>query len=299
MKTILLPNDLSPVAENAFAYAVDFAMAQPEKIKLILLHVFDTSLANPVVPVELMLANVEAREKRMVEDLERMAAKYLRATGLNCAVLTTRGFVENEIASIAAEYKADYIFMGTKGAKGIEALLYGSNTSNAIAKAPCPVLAIPEHATFSRLRNIVFASNFEDRDLEDIRKVIPLAKLFSAKITLMHLSEKEEEEVDMRVLDYVKAKTISETGYYAIENTSFYAPRFAKGIEKELKDLKASLLVMAPRKRTFLQNLFGASNTRKMVMQTQIPLLALPIANQEYKTKPGTAGKALKNVVLF
>ena len=284
MKTILLPNDLSPAAENALSYAVEFALSRPEKTNLILLHVFDSALTNPLNTLELIATDVEAEERAVREKLEQMAGKYLRATGLKCTVVTMRGFVEDSIVRAAAAYEADFIFMGTKGADGLTGYLLGSNTSNLIKKAHCPVLAIPQKAFFIPYRTVVFANDFADEDLSEATRVVDLARHYGGKVVMLHISEKREEELDLRVLDFMKTQLQLSTGYQSIEVAAVHTDKFTQGLEDELKRHKAAMLVMAPRKRSFLKSL--QSRTRQMVLQTAVPLLALPKMAEPLTEKP-------------
>ncbi len=293
MKTILIPTDLSPESENALAYAVEFSLSVPEKIKLILLHVFETSVANVDTTAALMLTDLGAIEQETIDSINQMMAKHTRATGLNCSVVTSRGFLENEIIAIAKQHHADYIFMGTTGAKGFFSGLMGSNTSGVIEVAPCPVLAIPAKAMFSPIRKIVFASNFSENDTADFSRVVKLAGLYNSTIVLLHLSDKEEEVLDLQVLEFVRNQIKNKTGYAKIEVAAIHAHSFVDGLEKEIAKHNAAMLVMAPRKHGFIDNLLGRSRTKQMVLHTKTPLLALPLAaDAESLAAPGNTSLA-------
>lgn len=62
-----------------------------------------------------------------------------------------RGPVVETILEVAAQAKPDLIFMATAGHHDLFDDLRGSTTERVMRKAPCPVLAIPEHARRSRV----------------------------------------------------------------------------------------------------------------------------------------------------
>ena len=278
MKTILIPTDLSAPAENAFSYAVDFALSVPEKISLLLLYVYDTNLANPDSTIDLVTGITEVEEQSIREQMEQMAAKYIRGTGLRCSTLTSRGFVENEINKVAQQYHADLILMGTKGASGLKATLFGSNTSKVVAHSAIPVLAIPEKTFFAPLRQIVVATDFREPDPSVLQLTVSLARHFNGSLLLVHFSEENEEELDLRVLAFMKNDILRRTGFGRIELQVLHTANFAGSLEEILRIRQANLLVMTPReKHSWYQKLYSPSRTRQMVLQTQLPLLTIPL----------------------
>ena len=48
------------------------------------------------------------------------------------------------------------------------------------------------------------------------------------------------------------------------------------GIEREIRETKADLLVMVPHKLNFWESLFHQSTTRSMALRAHIPILVLP-----------------------
>ena len=71
----------------------------------------------------------------------------VRADGadIDIVVRTTRGEPADLVAAIASELGADLIVCGTRGL-GVLSGLLGSFTQRLLHVAPCPVLAVPEHA---------------------------------------------------------------------------------------------------------------------------------------------------------
>ena len=62
-----------------------------------------------------------------------------------------RGPVVETILEVAAQARPDLIVMATAGHHDLFDDLRGSTTERVMRKAPCPVLAIPEHARRNRV----------------------------------------------------------------------------------------------------------------------------------------------------
>jgi nucleotide-binding universal stress UspA family protein len=272
MKTILVPTDFSHPASNALDYAT--GLASKLSARLLLLNVFWVPVYESDKPDE-----VAAKEK----DFRTYANSHLRKTEekihtsypqLEVESMVRNGFVGDEIAAMARVSRAEMIVMGTKGASGVEEALMGSNTTEVIQKALCPVLAVPSQARWHGIHRIVAAVGNHDNDLTTMVEVAQLAKLFKARVTLVHLTEEEKELADEVHLRHLRREVGRRTSYPQLESTLLEGDHLPETLEKFIRETKADLLVMATRKRNFLKQLFGRSFTRKMACHTHVPLLA-------------------------
>jgi nucleotide-binding universal stress UspA family protein len=143
MKTILVPVDLSPVAEPVCDAACELARLMGAR--LLLLHVVQPP---PVMVSEMYALNVGQAEDMLVA-AENTGAARLAELGDRCAqrAIPTRtlkriGVPVSEILTQAAE--ADYIIMGSHGHGAMYDFLVGSTTHGVLRKAPCPVVVLPQ-----------------------------------------------------------------------------------------------------------------------------------------------------------
>ena len=74
-----------------------------------------------------------------VREIFEPSANRLRSSGLDAAVMIRRGNPTSEIIDEADSWKADSIFLGAKGTRGIDRLLLGSVSSAVSARAHCSV----------------------------------------------------------------------------------------------------------------------------------------------------------------
>ena len=115
----------------------------PKGSEVGLIAVVDTVLAitpNPAEPsvVKWIEVGNEERWDQVRQIFEPYAAR-LRAAGLHSEILIRRGNPAEEILKEAHTWGADCIFLGAKGARGIDRLLLGSVSSAVSARAHCSV----------------------------------------------------------------------------------------------------------------------------------------------------------------
>ena len=138
---VLVGTDNSPDA----AAAVDAvaARAWPEGTEVRLVAVLDTVL--PVsrdeggVHVLRWVEVGEEEEWGWVKDIFEASAERLRAKGLDTTVVLKKGNPKHALVEEAESWGADSIFVGARGARGIDRLLLGSVSAAAAARAHCSV----------------------------------------------------------------------------------------------------------------------------------------------------------------
>ena len=74
----------------------------------------------------------------------------LQAAGLNATITIRKGNPADEILEEAEAWSADCIFLGPKGARGIERLMLGSVSSAVSARATCSVEIVRTQRDYGR-----------------------------------------------------------------------------------------------------------------------------------------------------
>lgn len=279
MKKILVPTDFSDNATKAVDYAI--VIAEKAGAELILLNAFtavDTRLSARKGVFEeynnSIAADMRERLKGLKENIE-----------MNSGVKTNTRFytggIRDSILKCAAEENANLIVMGTRGASGIERMLWGSTTAGVIGDSSIPVLAIPKEAEWKGIKNILFATRqFEAND----RTLIPILKLALLESALVHVAVfTDTDDKDLgNYLGHAKLlNAYQETLPARFKNVQFKTEHlegkeFEDTIKKYLKDHAIDMLVMTTHKRNFWDSIFNRSMTKSMAYHINIPLLAIP-----------------------
>lgn len=269
MQTILVPTDFSDNAQNALSYAAQ--LAKRLNAQVILLHAY--MLPTPVSEVPNLLLNAE----EMQRDNERIAKeavdKIIGQHGINASYIVRLGFPSDEIDAVIEDQPVDLVVMGMKGRGALEKMM-GSTTTSTIKKIKKPILVVPEHATYSDIKQVTYATDFSyNVDFHVYNLLLELLKTFDAKLHVVHVQKKAD------------AQTANETPGINQLDPAFKAvphefhivtdSEVKHGIESYLRENEADMLVMVTREHNFLERLFGKSHTKAMVYDTHVPLLVL------------------------
>lgn len=277
MKTILFPTDFSPIAHNAYRYALQLANRLDAQI--VTLHIYKSP--NVDAPhVSHTLSKIRAMQKQEELAQYEKAAEIMHIQAVDeksDSVQVIHLFREDDnivegIIDASREQKATFIVMGTEGASGLEEMFVGSITAKVMAEAMTPVLAIPENASYKPIQQVVYATNFDNTAAAHISKVANFARLFDAKIKVVHVNDDSDSGAyeKMGTLAAQLATNPQISDYEVLEETDILAT-----LDAYVENNSIDMLAMLTHKRNFLQRLFSISYTQKMAFQTDVPLLAL------------------------
>ena len=211
MKTILVPTDFSKNAENALHYAINIAKRMQAKI--ILLHTFHIENNNAPLPLSMVDKQVEVAKKKSDDQLKALYNSVSHGSNHPIDYISSENFLTDELLRLTEERNIDLIIMGTQGASGsLSKQIFGTNSSQVIEKAKCPVLAIPEGALTNYIKKIVYASEFIDSDIPSLQSIANLAELFEAEIEVIHISEFDDAD-SQKALEKFKSKVTKNVSY--------------------------------------------------------------------------------------
>ena len=166
--------------------------------------------------------------------------------------LALYGFLTDHIKSQVKEKKIDLIIMGTKGSTGLKSVSIGSNTGDVITKVPCTVLAVPEHAVYSRIKEIGFPSDFQlkydHKILETLKDILLLKK---SALRLLYVSLKNE-----------KLSPIQEN-------------KIDDSIQCFTESRNLDMLVMVAKNLNFLERILFRPTVEKISYHTKVPFLVI------------------------
>jgi nucleotide-binding universal stress UspA family protein len=277
MKKILIPTDFSDNAHNALKYAASIA----EKIKsqVIIFNFFRIPIVSGDVPIDPSL--IEELENESIESLQQLKKDVLeKHPDLDIKCISSSGLDNevNEICETSDSNGIDLVVMGTKGASGITKAVIGSNTAHVIDDSHCPVLAIPEFATFKGIKKIIYATDFNSSDYKSIRFLKEMASDFDAEIIVVHIAaENHSLSHEANQLDQFKQELGKYTSLDKITFEVIGGEDIAERLNKLIDETGADIISMSTRKRNLYQRLFDRSMTKKMAYHTHVPLLAFHI----------------------
>lgn len=272
MKKILVPTDFSEASESALDYAAEIARLTTAKIILLHVYTIPVLLADPILSIPPFEGLEEDYMKLLQEKSSRLRSKKGKNLEIDC--IYREGDIEAEIAGVAEQEDIDLIVMGIRQKDFLTEKIIGSITTSLLMRATCPVLAIPKELKFTKVKRIVFASDFLKTDSEILKPLKVFVQLFHAEVyilnvvqSLLNVSDTEEA---LNALDiHQKLKEVRHFFH------DVHADDIVEGINKFIREYEIDMVVMIPRKHSRFVNFFREPRTKKLAFHASVPLLAL------------------------
>lgn len=277
MKNILVPTDFSENAWNALEYSLH--LFRDETCKFHLFHI------NPMVAYSGAETTVLAGQKELVASMNASSKKQLKKWLDKIETLqlkTTHEYEVNAvyhffIDAIREEIDAkniDLVVMGTKGARGLKKVTIGSNTTNVLTKIRCPLLSVPENATFEAPKEIAFPTDYQlNYDLKVLEWLVHIVKLHKAALRVLYISKRGEKLSE----EQLKNKEFLEDFFDGLE-FSFHnvtGGRLDTAVQCFVESREIDLLAMVAKNLNFLQRILFRPKVEEISYHTDVPFLIL------------------------
>lgn len=294
MKAILIPTDFSDCAYYAAKVAV--SIAKKSKATIHLLHVIDI----PYITEDIGLNNFQNFQE--ITFLSEHAKKEMDQW-INDPIfkgLEVRHWVEydsthSRIIRHIDKHQIDLVVMGSHGTSGLQGLIIGSNAERVARFADCPVLIIKNDDDTFELKNIVLASDFNEKSNLFFEQFITFAHLFDAHIHLLTITTSEDfettqqnNELMQNFADNFKLKNYSIHIYNDKDDED--------GILHYSKDVKADLIAIGTHGRTGLAHLIIGSLAEDVINHSSIPVISIKIKQPKKSPKLSPKNKHLKSL---
>lgn len=278
IKKILFPTDFSDTAQNAFRYCLTLADRYHASIQL--LHVIYPEYAAADLPVMASKATENkasaAREvmKTFVDHgltQVQLARSFEQMPMIEADVEV--GSPLSVIIHVAERDEVDLIVMGTRGEHGLLEKAFGSTSTGVIARAPCHVLVVPEEAPYESIDIVAYATDLSEADPYHIWKVGQMLEPFHPIFHCVHIAAgKEDQEVDMKELEafFSNNAPALQINFHNVKGESV-----TEKLEEFVETYDVDVMVMFAPYRDLLDRIFRRSQTRRMALETHVPLLVI------------------------
>lgn len=277
MKNVLIPTDFSENSHNALRYALDYFADIP--VNFYILHVslkaplykdeetdefLGESAKNHTTQSPIALLKEEIKTCRLLAKNPQHAFFPLHENVL----------LVEAIRKHVSEKEIHYILMGTKGTSKINRTEIGSNTSEVITKVKCPVLVIPEHAKFNKIKNIAFPTDYnymyKNRVISTIYETL---KLQTAALRILNIKSNNHELTQTQMenkgflQDFLKETKHS---FHFLESKNIET-----GIQEFVETWEIDMIAMVAKNLNFIQRLLFRPTIKSISYHTEIPFLVL------------------------
>jgi len=272
MKTIIVPTDFSAISNNAIDYAIDLAKATGSSI--LLFHAYQVPVSMTDVPI--VLLSVEDLQKSNESKMDDVKKSVQERTGNSIKIYaeTKLGDTVDELEEVCNKVKPFAVVMGTKGATGMERVLFGSTTLTTIRHLNWPVIVVPPGKKYSTIKKIGFACDFREVvHTTPTHFIKDFVKEFNAELHVLNVDYKNSHFKPNTPQESVLLHTLLEDlnpKYDFIEDANIEV-----GIEKFAEKNNLDLVITIPKKHKLLEGLFRKSHTKDLIFHSHLPIMCV------------------------
>ena len=268
---ILCPTDFSECSLNAIEYAT--RLGEKYKADLVLFHVLNREDYEKLSPADVngkhQLDFVTEKLQNLVDAIVKEGVK----NGLkSCVSVVKEGSIVKETLGYATEQEADLIVVGTEGINDFREYMIGSRACRIVEQSDRDILVVPRKVYFKAPRKLVYASDYLEEDKIAIQKMVELAKFFDSEIDMVHVSTTHkalDKSLHMTMVEEIEP-------FIKYDKVNFVLKSFrddiALGLENYLQTAKGDILVTLSEKKSFFDQIFSKSLSKKMAYFINKPL---------------------------
>ena len=270
MKKILFPTDFSETANNAFLYALNLAKSIDAQVYV--LHVYELPMITGSLSAGLIQNVYETVELGSFDNFKDNIPQLRQIAddnGLNeipIKFILEEGNFLYILREIIGEESVDFVVMGTDGNSGIEKMLFGSNTINAITSMKVPILSVPHGMSFKGFKNIGFTTVFDQKDKDALKYLIEIANRHHAKIHCMHVSK--DGKFNQQAMKDWQDQFAGDPIVFEVYNDADPV----NAVLDFIKEKQIDLLTVVSRNKGFFDKIFSPGFTKKIANKNITPL---------------------------
>lgn len=284
MKKILVPTDLTSIAELGLQLAVELAKRAKASISLVNFtqHPFGKTFTatgdiNMKVDSE---DNAYALQLLKVNrgKLENLVAKYQQPH-----VVMTISIVDDEFKNGMDDYLhaegIDLVVMGTSGEENAKEAFTGNHTEQAIKVSACPVISVRDGFNVKNLSNIVVAVAMltDNQVAKGLNAIRDIAECFQSTIHLVHVREDASEETKLQEDYFSQMAKIAGLQNYAVKIID--SGDRAEGIRLYAKSVNAGLIAVIKNRKDGIFRIFSNHLSDQLIKDEGRPVFTVNLHN--------------------
>lgn len=294
---ILVPVDFSDFSLRICSVA--FKLAQRYNTRIEILHSFIDPTPHINLLEEMLTREKGKRDQALQEEIDKanqkknefdLKLKEKIASGefpnVNYKYVIKMGIPEEAILEYSDREKPQLIMMGSRSQVELEREEMGNVTAEVLERSHIPVFALPTKSnfeSFDNIKNLVYATRFEDEDLIAFDKLMTMLSPFKFRIHFLHLQKgKQHESETSEAWNEIKLRGIKDYFMKHYPDQEFIInlmenngsiPSIANYVEKEQIDI----ISLTTHQRSLFVRLFNPSTAKTMLGISNTPLLVFNI----------------------
>jgi nucleotide-binding universal stress UspA family protein len=286
MNKILVPSDLSAIAERGLALAVEISKRSEASISLVNFtkHPFGKTFTamgevSSKVDEEGELFNLQLIQVNK-KKLDALAAKY-NSDGVEIETAIVDEDFKDGVDEYLQRENIDLIVMGTSGEENATEVFTGNHTEQVIKISKCPVLSVRDGFRVDDFNNIVLAVNVikdNPRINDALDTLADLAVCFDAHIHLIHVRDKATDYSSLN-LEKFFTDMADDAGLPNYSVTILEAEDQASGVIEFARDVEAGLIAVIKNSSDGAFRIFSNHFSDRLVKEVGRPVFTFNLQN--------------------
>lgn len=284
MKKILVPTDLTDIAELGLKLAIEIAKRCDASISLI------NFTRHPLGKTFTSTGEVDlsADEEENIFTLELLQSKKEHMEGL--AVKYASANVPIEFAVIDDKFRTgldaylsqeniDLVVMGTSGEETVKEAFIGNHTQQVIRISPCPVLSVRDGFSIDDFANIVAAVEVitDNQVAQGLAELKTIAECFDAHIHLVHVRDQVKDGNLILNEYFTKMATIAGLRKFSVVILDADDP--SEGVVSYAESIHAGLIAVLKNVQDGIFRIFSNRFSNRLIKEEGRPVFTLNLQN--------------------
>jgi nucleotide-binding universal stress UspA family protein len=275
---ILLPTDFSENSWNAILFATLFLENTPCNFYLLHVNRLENIMvgADSYIPTQEVIDDlyIKPSKQKLRAQLKKISNTVSSNNNHKFYTLSDYSFFIESVRKHVDEKNIDMIIMGTKGVSGLKEYIVGSNAGDVITKVKCTTLIVPEHATYQKIEEIAFPTDYNlTYDIKTLQPLTKILETLKANLRIIHINK---ENTSLNTEQLSNKDLLND--YFDDFNPSFHLLTNRKvedAIQCFVESRDIDMVVMVAKNLNYFQNILFHNKIEKITYHTHIPFLVL------------------------
>jgi nucleotide-binding universal stress UspA family protein len=284
MKKLLVPTDLTPIAELGLKLAVQIAKRSEAVISLVNFtrHPIGRSFSatgdiNLKVDEEATLYTLQLLQANKAK-LESLVEKY-STSGVAIEFSIVDDEFNDGIDHYLRDEQIDMIVMGTSGEENATEVFTGNHTEQVIKISSCPVLSVRDGFIIENFANMVVAVNVIEDGLiaPALHTLRDLAACFNAHVHLVHVRDSASDSAPVLDEYFINMAQAAGLEHYFVSILEADDP--AEAVIAFARDVRAGLIAVIKNSKDGIFRIFSNHFSDRLVKEVGRPVFTLNLQN--------------------
>lgn len=269
IQRITVPVDMSPESGNALRYAAQMAHQLQSQLEVV--HVMDSIFEGSKASASGFLASYG---DTMQAELDAFIQKALESEATHLQSKVLFGFPDTALIDYSSN--TDLMIIGANGHGNLRRRIFGSVSTEVSLQAQCPVLLVPEGASYYGFKHLIYTCDFHSLNPLRVVEAAAFAHRFGAEIHFVHVGAEKEEEGRLPLSElFNQTMAMLPPALQKTDLVRVVGESVMTALYEYAGNHRADLLVFVTHERHFWENLLHHSVTSEALTDAKMPVLVI------------------------